>query len=88
MERAKELLTGRLTREALEETGAILQALMERGLETSRPEELREVGVLLQGAGQCIEGWLGCVEDLRLRRAMETGSMEAFGGYDAAGRRH
>ena len=87
MERARELLTGRLTREALEETGTILQALAERGTATARPEELREIGSLLRGAGQWIEGWQMCVEDLRLRRAMETGGVEAFGGYDAAGRR-
>ena len=63
--RLQELLTGPLTREALEETKAILEGWVRQPASLA---EVRQAGQLLAGAGQWIEGWQACLEELRLRQ--------------------
>ena len=70
LERLRELLTGRLTVEALEETTAILRGWAEQPRDQWN-SAAKEISVLLDGAGQWIEGWQGCLEELRSRRAAD-----------------
>lgn len=80
--RVRELLTGPLTVEALEETSSILRLWTEQGRPQAFAQASREIGALLGGAGRWIEGWQACVEELLARRASDTPADT----YDAAGR--